>query len=135
MAETLDPFKIFVNTELPKRLSTEVDATKTRPGFIPVSTGIGLGFDLVDPSNVFKVGLVTDHQLPIDSDGTVALSRTPMGGVVLDMALVLLKDGSYLEVIGVKVVGDALVFLPDDYRVIRDIAESVSVTYLANLAV
>ena len=135
MAETLDPFKIFVNTELPKRISTEADATQTRAGLIPVTTGIGLGCDLIDPSNVFKVGLVTDHKLPISSDGTVPLSRTPLDGVVLDMALVLLKDGSYLEVIGVRVVGDALVFLPDDYRVIRDIAESVSVTYLANLTV
>lgn len=130
MNEVLEPFKIFVNNELPKRFSTELDPLSVRAGLVPISTGIGLGLDLIDPTEFVKVGLFTDHKLPINPDGTVTLTRTPLGGTVLDMALIRLNDGSYLEVIGVKVVGNTLLFLPLDYLAIKDMVESVSVSYL-----
>lgn len=133
MAESEGPFKIFVNAELPKRFSTEIDATTVRPGFVPITTGIGLGLDLIDPMALLNVGLITNHGLAINSDGTVTLPQSPLGGVVLDIALVLLKDGTYLEVIGVQVTGNTLKFLPLDYLYIKDIAESVSVTYVGSL--
>lgn len=168
MADNLDSFTSFVNTEIPKRLSSEVDATKVVAGLVPVSTGVGLGFDLVDPS-IFgqpgksayqvavdegfegtvgewlvslkaditlvdlKVGLVSLHSLNILPNGTVVLPQQPYGGIILDMALVQLNDGSSIEVTGVTVEGSTLRFLPEDYLEIKDIAQSVSVTFLGDL--
>lgn len=52
MAIDLGPFTRFVNAEVPKRLSTEVDATKVVAGLVPVSTGLGLDFELVESSEL-----------------------------------------------------------------------------------
>lgn len=133
MVDNLESFKIFVNTEIPKRLSTEVDPLSVRPGLVPVSNGTGLSFDLVDPVGLVKVGLVTEHNLVLTPEGTAQLSQRPHGGTIFDMALILLKDDSYLEITGVAVEGSTLVLLPADYLIVKDIAKSVSVTYLGTL--
>lgn len=49
MASNLDTFTSFVNMEMPKRISTEADATKVEQGLIPRTTGIGLGVEFVNP--------------------------------------------------------------------------------------
>lgn len=133
MVDISETFTGFVNTELPKRLSTEIEPDSLKAGMVPISTGIGLGFEFVSSGSLVKFGLVTEHDLALTTAGTVELNQAPLGGLVLDTALILLKDDSYIEVIGVKVSGSTLTFQPADYQVIKDIAKSVTVSYLGNL--
>lgn len=135
MAEFTEEFTQYVNTELPKRLSTEIDPASLVEGMVPISTGIGLGFRFVSSGSLVNVGLVTERDLPLATDGTVKLTQSPYGGLVLDTALIQLLDESYIEIIGVKVNGDVITFTPEDYQVIKDIAKSVTVTYLGKLEV
>lgn len=51
------PFETFVNDELPKRPSTKQDPLTLTPGLVPISTGIGLDMQFVDPSTFVKDGL------------------------------------------------------------------------------
>lgn len=133
MAELSNQFTTFVNTELPKRLSTEIDPTTLEAGQVPVSTGKGLDFKFTSLGSLLDIGLITEHNLPLSTAGSVILTQSPLGGVVLDTALIQLQDGSYIEVIGVQVSGDTLTFLPEDYQAIKNIAASVTVTYLGNI--
>lgn len=50
-------FEDYVNDEMPTKLGTTAEAHLVVQGLIPVSTGLGLGFDLVDPN--FIPGLIT----------------------------------------------------------------------------
>jgi hypothetical protein len=50
------PFEVFVNDELPKRISTQDDPTTVPAGYIPVSTGVGLGVEFVDPESAGAIG-------------------------------------------------------------------------------
>jgi hypothetical protein len=47
----VSPFENFVNTELPTRIATSIPLSGNLPaGYVPVSTGVGLGVDFV-PAN------------------------------------------------------------------------------------
>lgn len=51
------PFETFVNEELPKRISTMADPTDTPAGLVPMTTGVGLGVELVDPAMAGMQGM------------------------------------------------------------------------------
>lgn len=44
-----DNFTLFVNYELPKRISTEESPIGVQPGLVPVTTGVGLGVEFASP--------------------------------------------------------------------------------------
>lgn len=127
------PFEIYVNDELPKRLSTEADAAKLEAGKVPISTGIGLGFTFVDPGTLLNIGLITERNLPISSTGRIPISQTPLGGLVLDMVMIQLLDDSYIEIIGVEIDGNSILLDTADYTAIKDIMASATVSYLGIL--
>lgn len=131
MSAEFETFMGFVNTELPKRISTESDPLSVQRGYIPVTTGIGLGVEFIEASTLaLRVGLVTANDLSVSEDGVAILPSTPYGGVVYDMALVKLDDGSYLEVTGVVVEGNTIKILPEDYEQLKDSLVSVTVSYI-----
>lgn len=128
------PFETFVNTELPKRISTEANPLEVGPGLIPVTTGIGLGVEFVSASAFApKVGLITASDLVVAEDGTAILPSTPYGGTVYDMALVKLDDDSYLELTGIVVEGNLIQLEPADYELLKDRLVSVTVSYIGNI--
>lgn len=45
-------FEDYVNKEMPTKLGTSMESHEIVEGLIPVSTGLGLGFDLLDPNNI-----------------------------------------------------------------------------------
>lgn len=50
------PFEEFVNTELPKRLSSQANPLAMKAGLIPLTTGVGLTVEFVDPTLEFPAG-------------------------------------------------------------------------------
>jgi len=83
------------------------------------------------------VGLKTTDLLTVDHEGLALLPSIPYGSLFMDMAHVYLKDGSFLEVIGVKVVvinEKPYALIPkDDLEVLKDDISSIRVSYLGDL--
>ena len=130
---TDNSFTDFVNSELPKRLSTNIDPLSLSRGLMVVSTGVGLEVEFV-PAETGNFGLKTDRNLPVGADGTFTLTTTPLGGVVLDTALLQLEDDSYVEIIGVQYTGgDTLQIPSSDLASLTQNIKGVTVTYLASL--
>lgn len=130
---TDNSFTDFVNSELPKRLSTNIDPLSLSRGLMVVSTGVGLEVEFV-PAETGNFGLKTDHNLPVDADGAFTLTTIPKGGVVLDTALLQLEDDSYVEIIGVQYTGgDTLQIPSSDLASLTQNIKGVTVTYLASL--
>lgn len=50
------PFETFVNVELPKRPSTNQDPLILPAGMLPISTGVGLELEFVDPLSIVQDG-------------------------------------------------------------------------------
>lgn len=134
MSAENDSFYEFVNTELPKRISTEDDPTSVAKGSIPVATGIGLGVTFESLDTLVSVRLVTARSLSISEEGTFVLPMKPLGGLVHDMALIQLNDGSYLEVIDVVVDTEGVCTIPAvDFNELREIAVNATVSFIGNL--
>lgn len=135
MDAQLESFTRFVNIELPKRVSTSADPLTTSAGLIPITTGVGLNVEFVDRDSLIpKKGIVTASKLPIRNDGTVVLPQKPYGGVLWDIALIYLTDGSVLEVTDVYIENEKiLVIQPTDYEVLKDIAVSATVSFIGDL--
>ncbi len=83
-----------------------------------------------------ELGLLTSPHLPIDANGLAALPKKPLGGFFLDMAQVYFADGSFVEVVGVKVVGiDGVYYakLPEEDLPELEGVVSLVVSYLSDL--
>lgn len=93
MAIDLGPFTQFVNAEVPKRLSTEVDATKVVAGLVPLSTGTGLDFELV-PADELGSGPEgkSAYELAV-AEGFVGTVEEWLISLKADISLVDLKVG------------------------------------------
>ena len=69
------PFELFVNAELPRRISTEVPVSgNLDAGKIPRSTGVGLGVEFVDPSSLV-VASTAPLSISLVNGDTAALSK------------------------------------------------------------
>lgn len=132
--DKIDEVLNFNNLELARRVYATIDPLTVEEGKMLVTTGVGLGVKLVEIPNGVNIGLVTISKLPIEDDGTLILPSSPLGGLLFDMAIIYLADGSVLEVTGVKVMeGNIAHFQSDDYAVIKDIAQHATVSYIGNL--
>lgn len=141
MSDTNNQFTVYVNLELPKRISTEDSPMAVVPGTIPVATGLGLQVEFKDPLELIKgpesfeelgVGLVTAEHLPLSGEGTVELPSRPYGGVLLNMAMVHLADESVVEVVGVTLDGRTLTLQNEDLVQLNN-PVAVTVSYLGDL--
>ncbi|AEH03590.1 tail fiber protein [Pseudomonas phage PhiPA3] len=131
----IDSFTSFVNSELPKRIGTEVDPLKVGQDKIAVSTGVGLSVKFVDPLEILpNQGLITAEKLPLQEDGTAILPQPPKGGILLNLAIIHLNDGSVIEVTGVHVRDDVILVIPtEDFATLQDTAVSVTVSFIGDL--
>ena len=124
----------FVNSEVPKRISTNADPLHVGKGLIPVTTGLGLETVFERMPDIYELGLVTDDNLILDSSGKARLTKIPHGGILLNMALVKLNDDSYVEVTEVYVVDEQYVQIAtEDYNILKDTIASITVSYLGDL--
>lgn len=101
---TDDLFQNFVNKELPKRVSSDENPLNVAKGLVPVTTGVGLGVEFLDPTTIetgIRVELVTVSNIPYAVDGTGLLPSLPLGDFVFNTARLTRSDGSIIEVDGI----------------------------------
>lgn len=127
-------FIIFVNNELPTRISTKANPLTLGKGLVPVSTGLGLEVEFKKISGTNSIGLMTDEALILDDEGKALLTKIPHGGILLNLGMVKLTDGSYIEILGVSIIDSQYVKLPeDDFAELKDVIESITVSYIGDL--
>lgn len=127
-------FIIFVNNELPTRISTKADPASLSKGLVPVSTGLGLEVEFKKMSGGNSIGLMTDEALMLDDEGKALLTKIPHGGILLNLGMAKLTDGSYLEILGMSIIDNQYVKLPeDDFAELKDVIESITVSYIGDL--
>lgn len=121
----------FVNNELPTRIYYKSLGNEIDKGLLVVTTGQGSQVEFKALGEVLNIGLITETDLILDSEGSTILKQQPLGGLLLNMALVKLKDGSYIELTDVTVSDSRRVILNnEDYLIIKDNVESISVSYV-----
>lgn len=124
-------FVEFVNNELPSRVYYKSLGDEVDKDLLVVTTGQGLQVEFKTLEEVLNIGLITETNLILDSEGSTILKQQPLGGLLLNMALVKLKDGSYIELTDVTVSDSRRVILNnEDYLIIKDDVESISVSYV-----
>ena len=136
---TDDLFVNFVNKELPKRVSSNENPLTVTRGFIPVSSGVGLGVEFKDPNDlqvggVVPLQLVTYKDIPYGSNGSFPLPTRPYGDLVFNRAMLRRTDGSFIEVdnITIGLVADVLTVTidPNDHLEIGADIVSATVSYM-----
>jgi len=139
-------FENFVNKELPKRISTEQDPLTLPVGKILITTGIGLGVEFQDPSELVNsvsdfaslgVGVLTVKEAEILPGGVALIPNKPFGDFLFNQAIVHLNDGSVVDINGISYLSindeHYVKMNVNDYNQLIDIAVSMTVSYIGNL--
>lgn len=128
-----DVFKDFVNTELPKRISTNDESTEVAEGLIPVSTGIGLGttFKKVEDlgfGRPLEVRLISVKNVLVE-DYKVELPTNIDPANIIKPIMVNLEHGLTVEIIEFTVEGNQIVLDPQDFVEIEESINTVTFKY------
>lgn len=129
-----DVFQGFVNTELPKRISTNDTPTEVTEGLIPVSTGIGLGttFKKVEDlgfGRPLEVRLISVKNVPVEGYKAELPTNIDPTNIIKPI-MVNLEHGLTVEVIEFSVAGNQIVLDPQDFVEIEESINTVTFKYV-----